>query len=77
MSNIILTVMKPTIIIPLMALIATGVTAQELKYPEAPRSATTDTYFGVEVKDPYLYIDNDNNVDTYKWREVERKVTEE
>lgn len=59
MSNIILTVMKPTIIIPLMALIATGVTAQELKYPEAPRSATTDTYFGVEVKDPYRPLEND------------------
>lgn len=77
MSNIILTVMKPTIIIPLMALIATGVTAQELKYPEAPRSATTDTYFGVEVKDPYRPLENDTSATTLKWVDAERKVTED
>lgn len=69
--------MKPTIILPVMAMIATGVSAQESGYPQAPVSATTDTYFGIEVNDPYRPLENDTSATTLKWVEAERNVTED
>lgn len=69
--------MKQSIILPVMALIATGVTAGELNYPEAPKSDTTDNYFGMEVKDPYRPLENDTSASTLKWVEAERGVTED
>ena len=69
--------MKQSIILPVMALIATGVTAGELNYPEAPKSDTTDNYFGMEVKDPYRPLENDTSATTLKWVEAERGVTED
>lgn len=69
--------MKQSIILPVMALIATGVTAGELNYPDAPKSDTTDNYFGMEVKDPYRPLENDTSATTLKWVEAERGVTED
>lgn len=60
-----------------MAMIATGVSAQESGYPQAPVSATTDTYFGIEVNDPYRPLENDTSATTLKWVEAERNVTED
>lgn len=69
--------MKQYLILSLMAMAATDVNSQELKYPEAPRSETADTYFGVEVSDPYRPLENDTSATTLGWVEAERKVTED
>ncbi|NPA35531.1 MAG: S9 family peptidase [Chlorobi bacterium] len=47
-----------------------------LKYPEAKRVDTIDTYFGHKVADPYRWLEDDNSEETKKWVTEENKVTE-
>ena len=60
------------------AVLATATTAmaQELKYPEAPRDNTVDTYFGVQVKDPYRPLEDDNSAATTAWVEAQNQLTQ-
>ena len=48
---------------------------QKIEYPVAPTSETVDTYFGVEVPDPYRPLENDTAAETLAWVEQERKIT--
>jgi prolyl oligopeptidase len=50
---------------------------QKLTYPVAEKVDTVDTYFGVEVPDPYRWLENDTSAATLAWVEAEKKVTEE
>ena len=50
--------------------------AQSLNYPAAPiDKSVTDTYFGVEVPDPYRPLENDTASATAAWVEAENAVT--
>jgi prolyl oligopeptidase len=51
------------------------VAAQKLQYPETKRGDQTDTYFGVEVTDPYRWLEDDKAPETAQWVAAENKVT--
>jgi hypothetical protein len=44
-------------------------------YPQPPKSAQTDDYFGTKVADPYRDLENVDAVATKKWIEAENKLT--
>ena len=58
------------------AIISTSTTmAQKITYPTTPKDGTVDTYFGVEVADPYRWLENDTSAQTARWVEEENAVT--
>jgi len=46
-------------------------------YPVAEKDNVVDTYFGVEVADPYRWLENDTSQATLAWVKEENKVTAE
>lgn len=46
-----------------------------LKYPETKKTDQVDTYFGVEVQDPYRWLEDDNSEETAAWVKAENEVT--
>jgi prolyl oligopeptidase len=46
-----------------------------LKYPEAPRSPTTDDYHGTKVADPYRPLEDPDAPATRAWAQAENEVT--
>ncbi len=46
-----------------------------VKYPETKTVDSTNTYFGVEVKDPYRWLEDDRSEDTENWVETQNKST--
>ena len=59
------------------AIAACSLTAigQTLQYPGTRKVNHVDTYFGVEVPDPYRWLEDDNSTETAKWVEAQNKVT--
>ncbi len=49
--------------------------AQRLQYPETRKSDHVDTYFGVQVADPYRWLEDESSPETAKWVADENKVT--
>jgi len=52
--------------------------AEEIKllpYPETQKTDVVDNHFGVEVPDPYRWLENDTAKDTKAWVEAQNKVT--
>lgn len=49
----------------------------KLSYPVAPSDETVDTYFGMEVADPYRPLENDTSAVTAEWVKAENAVTEQ
>lgn len=58
-------------------LISFGATAQmkDIKYPETRKDATTDTYFGTTVADPYRWLEDDRSPETAAWVKAQNEVT--
>ena len=50
---------------------------KHLPYPETEREQVTDTYFGVEVADPYRWLEDDNSPRTAAWVEAQNTVTQD
>ncbi|MDL2244068.1 prolyl oligopeptidase family serine peptidase [Parabacteroides sp. OttesenSCG-928-J18] len=50
-------------------------TKAALEYPVAAKEEVKDTYFGVEVKDPYRWLENDTSEATMAWVKAENEVT--
>lgn len=48
----------------------------EMAYPESKIVDTIDTYFGVEVADPYRWLEDENSGDTKEWVAQQNLVTE-
>lgn len=44
-------------------------------YPKTEKKDKVDTYFGVEVKDPYRWLEDDRSAETAAWVKAENKVT--
>ncbi len=44
-------------------------------YPETAKDNTVDTYFGVEVPDPYRWLENDTSAATAVWVAAQNSVT--
>ncbi|WP_339610469.1 prolyl oligopeptidase family serine peptidase [uncultured Planktosalinus sp.] len=47
----------------------------QLNYPETKKTDTVDTYFGIEIKDPYRWLEDDLSDETAQWVEEQNKVT--
>lgn len=46
-----------------------------IHYPMTKKVDVTDTYFGVEVADPYRWLEDDHSAETAEWVKAENKVT--
>ncbi len=44
-------------------------------YPQTKKVDTVDTYFGVEVQDPYRWLEDDRSEETAAWVKAENEVT--
>jgi len=44
-------------------------------YPQTKKVDTVNTYFGVEVKDPYRWLEDDRSDETASWVKAENEVT--
>lgn len=58
-------------------LTATNMVAQKIIYPQAPKDGTVDTYFGMQVPDPYRPLENDSSRATADWVKAENKITQD
>ena len=44
-------------------------------YPETKMVDTVDTYFGVDVKDPYRWLEDDRSAETEEWVKTQNQTT--
>ena len=44
-------------------------------YPEAPKDASSDTYFNETIEDPYQWMENSNDSRLEEWLKLQRKLT--
>ncbi len=49
--------------------------AQQLDYPKTRKVDHVDAYHGVQIADPYRWLEDDNSAETAKWVEEQNKVT--
>lgn len=48
---------------------------KNIYYPETKKVDTIDTYFGINVPDPYRWLENDTSAEVKAWIEAQNKVT--
>jgi len=56
-------------------LIATSCNKSKVKYPETKKSEVVDTYFGVQVQDPYRWLEDEKSEEVASWVQAQNKVT--
>jgi len=54
---------------------STEKTSTTLNYPVTKKGTVVDRYFGVEVADPYRWLEDDRSEETGVWVKSENKVT--
>ena len=47
-----------------------------MKYPVTKKGKTVDNYFGIEVADPYRWLEDDRSAETEAWVKEQNKVTQ-
>src|SRR5690554_3223147 len=47
----------------------------KLKYPETRKGDQVDTYFGVDINDPYRWLEDDMSEETKEWVKAQNEVT--
>ncbi len=52
-----------------------AITPATLSYPDTRRETVADTYFGVEVSDPYRWLEDDRSEETAAWVKEQNVVT--
>ena len=65
-------------LIALIVLVALNINANsqvKILYPETRKMEHTDNYFGVEIKDPYRWLEETDSPETAKWIESQNEVT--
>lgn len=65
------------IVFTIAGLILTIMSFAQLTYPETKKVDQVDIYHGVEVKDPYRWLEDDRSEETSRWVEAQNKVTHE
>ncbi|MEI8085532.1 MAG: prolyl oligopeptidase family serine peptidase [Paludibacter sp.] len=66
--------MKQFITISLLLMLSSN-SFSKIVYPVTAKDDVVDTYFGVQVKEPYRWLENDTTVATAKWVKSQNKVT--
>ncbi len=61
--------------ITLIAACTTKVKEIKVTYPDTKKDNVVDNYFGVEVADPYRWLENDTSQETAEWVKAENEVT--
>ncbi|MDN3722969.1 prolyl oligopeptidase family serine peptidase [Aequorivita sp. SDUM287046] len=73
--------MKFSIVPAILVLMLAGCKEESKKevvsmtYPQTKKVDTTDTYFGVDVNDPYRWLEDDRSAETAEWVKAENEVT--
>ncbi|MBN1821644.1 MAG: S9 family peptidase [Prolixibacteraceae bacterium] len=68
--------MRKIIVIVLSAGILAACTSnQKIEYPLTKKVDVVDTYFGIDVNDPYRWLEDDHSAETAEWVKAENKVT--
>ena len=58
-----------------MAFISGIFAAKKTTYPKTKKENVVDTYFGIKVKEPYRWLENDTSKATANWVKEQNKVT--
>ena len=70
--------MKSTILLTASLLLMTTAFSQtKINYPKTAKGDVVDTYFGVQVKEPYRWLENDTSAATSIWVKAQNKVTKD
>ena len=68
---------KFLILLPLLALLLTSVSAQTaFDYPKPKKVEQVDNYHGTQVSDPYRWMEETDSADVQSWIAAENKVTD-
>ncbi len=59
----------------LLAVACTSKKEKALQYPETKTVDVVDTYFGVEVPDPYRWLEDDRSPETAEWVKAQNELT--
>jgi len=58
-----------------LLLMTTGYSQSKIKYPVTAKDNVVDTYFGVQVNEPYRWLENDTSKVTAAWVKAQNAVT--
>lgn len=61
--------------IAIAVMVASNAFAQGVKYPETQKKIVNDTYFDVQVEDPYRWLEDDRSKETMDWVSAQNKLT--
>lgn len=59
----------------LLLLMSTAFSASKITYPTTAKENVVDSYFGVQVQDPYRWLENDTSATTAAWVKAQNIVT--
>ncbi|MDP4238043.1 MAG: prolyl oligopeptidase family serine peptidase [Bacteroidota bacterium] len=58
-----------------MILLSSNQSNSQIVYPVTAKEKVVDTYFGIQVKEPYRWLENDTSAATSAWVKAQNKVT--
>ncbi len=58
-----------------MLLLSYSCIKQSIKYPETHKDNTIDNYFGIEIADPYRWLEDDRSEQTTGWVKAQNELT--
>lgn len=59
-----------------LIMINSGIAQNKIKYPLSSKEDSSDIYFGISVKDPYRWLEDDRSAKTEAWVKSQNLVTE-
>lgn len=68
---------KQFLYIFLLFIFHTFLTSAQVTYPETRKTDHNDTYFNVEINDPYQWLEDDNSEETKDWVSKQNEVTQD
>ena len=63
------------LIIPMLIMTACN-HSQKINYPQTAKSDSVRSYFGVEVAEPYIWLENDTSAQTESWVNEQNLITQ-